>query len=106
MQTKKWCVENMAKDWNCLDIGANVGIYTALFCQLCPHGTIWAFEPTETVEMRRQNCSQFTNLKAKFNYGRSTNLIKNYLQGRLLEQLFSNQENLNIIHIILHHLIK
>jgi FkbM family methyltransferase len=63
MQTKKWCVENIAKDWNCLDIGANVGIYTSLFCQLCPQGTIWAFEPTETVEMLRQNCSQFTNLK-------------------------------------------
>jgi FkbM family methyltransferase len=65
MQTKKWCVDNIGRDWHCLDIGANVGIYTSLFCQLCPTGKVWAFEPTETVEMLRENCREFTNLKVE-----------------------------------------
>lgn len=46
-----------------MDIGANVGIYTSLFCQLAPEGFVWSFEPTETVEMLRQNCHAFRNLK-------------------------------------------
>ena len=63
LQTKKWLVENIQKNWHCLDIGANVGIYTSLLCQLCPQGKVWAFEPTKTVNMLRENCSEFSNLK-------------------------------------------
>lgn len=34
-------------DWNCLDIGANCGYYTALLSKLCPSGEIESFEPNK-----------------------------------------------------------
>jgi protein-L-isoaspartate O-methyltransferase len=55
MQTKQWFVENAKPDWILLDIGANIGYYSLLFSRLAPEGKVYAFEPTNTFEMLKQN---------------------------------------------------
>ncbi len=55
LQTKRWFVENMQRDWVCFDVGANVGYYSVLFSRLAPQGRIYAFEPTDTIELLRKN---------------------------------------------------
>ena len=55
LETKRWFVEHVRADWWIFDIGANVGYYTILFSQLAPAGRVFAFEPTATAGMLRQN---------------------------------------------------
>ncbi len=55
LETKRWFVDHVRDDWWIFDIGANVGYYTILFSQLAPRGRVFAFEPTATAEMLRQN---------------------------------------------------
>ena len=55
MQTKQWFVENAKPDWIFLDIGANIGYYSILFSRLAPQGKIYAFEPTNTFDMLKEN---------------------------------------------------
>jgi FkbM family methyltransferase len=57
METKRWFVENVKDDWCIFDIGANVGYYSILFSRLAPNGKIFAFEPTSTESMLRENLS-------------------------------------------------
>lgn len=61
-QTKKWFVENIKKDWNIFDIGANVGMYTALFSKL--GNKTYSFEPTDTIQILKNNMHvlNFTNI--------------------------------------------
>lgn len=55
LQTKRWLVENVARDWQIFDIGANVGAYAVLISRLAPEGRVFAFEPAETREMLKRN---------------------------------------------------
>jgi FkbM family methyltransferase len=55
LQTKRWFIENVGRDWHIFDVGANVGYYSILFSQLAPEGQIYAFEPTETISMLQRN---------------------------------------------------
>lgn len=55
LETKRWFADHVRDDWWIFDIGANVGYYTILFSQLAPRGRVFAFEPTATAEMLRQN---------------------------------------------------
>ena len=55
MQTKQWFAENAKPDWVFLDIGANIGYYSILFSRLAPEGKIYAFEPTNTFDMLKEN---------------------------------------------------
>lgn len=55
MSTKQWFVDNVQRDWVMIDAGANIGYFSILFSQLAPDGRIFAFEPTDTIEMLRQN---------------------------------------------------
>ena len=57
MQTKRWFVENVKSDWTICDVGANIGYYSILFSQLCPKGTVHAFEPTSTIDLLEKNIS-------------------------------------------------
>lgn len=57
LQTRRWCVRNIKKDWNIFDIGAHIGTYSVLFGLLAPHGNIAAFEPTESAVMLQENVS-------------------------------------------------
>jgi FkbM family methyltransferase len=55
LQTKRWFVENVEKDWIIFDVGANVGYYSILFSRLAPMGRVFAFEPTQTIEKLNTN---------------------------------------------------
>ncbi len=55
LQTKRWFVENMRRDWVCFDVGANIGYYSILFSRMAPEGKIYAFEPTDTIDLLRTN---------------------------------------------------
>jgi len=54
-QSKAWWAANVKEDWNILDIGANVGMYSVLFSKLVPKGKVFCFEPTPTVEILKKN---------------------------------------------------
>lgn len=55
LETKRWFVDHVRPDWWIFDVGANVGYYTILFSQLAPQGRVFAFEPTTTASMLRDN---------------------------------------------------
>ncbi len=55
LETKRWFVENVQKDWWIFDVGANIGYYSILFAQLAPLGRVMSFEPTSTAAMLRAN---------------------------------------------------
>ena len=55
LETKRWFVDHVRPDWWIFDVGANVGYYTILFAQLAPQGRVFAFEPTTTATMLREN---------------------------------------------------
>ncbi len=54
-ETKQWVVDSVKKDWNILDIGANIGYYSILFSRMAPQGKVYAFEPTSTYDMLLKN---------------------------------------------------
>ncbi len=55
LQTKQWLTRNARPDWVALDIGAHIGVYSILLSRLLTNGAVHAFEPTETVNMLREN---------------------------------------------------
>ncbi|NSY62268.1 class I SAM-dependent methyltransferase [Agrobacterium tumefaciens] len=55
MQTKRWCVRNIGRDWRIFDVGGNIGYYSALFGRCASEGRVIAYEPTETHRMLRHN---------------------------------------------------
>lgn len=59
IETKKWMASNIQDDWNILDAGANIGMYTLPFSTLASKGKIFAFEPTDTIEMLRENLKRY-----------------------------------------------
>src|ERR1700675_1031235 len=61
LQTKRWFVENMRRDWVCFDVGANIGYYSILFSRLAPEGRVYAFEPTDTIGLLRKNLTHHTS---------------------------------------------
>jgi len=56
-ETKKWFCDNVKPSWHIFDCGAHIGYYSVLFSRLAPAGKIYAFEPTETIEMLKTNLS-------------------------------------------------
>lgn len=55
MQSKRWMVQNIKKDWVCLDAGANIGYHSILMARLAAEGTVHSFEPTKTFSMLENN---------------------------------------------------
>lgn len=55
LQTKRWFVENVKRDWIIFDVGADVGCYSILFSRLAPEGAVYACEPTNTIQLLRRN---------------------------------------------------
>ena len=55
LQTKRWLVRNVKHNWNIIDVGANVGIYSILFSKLAKNGQVLAIEPTDTFEFLNRN---------------------------------------------------
>jgi FkbM family methyltransferase len=68
LQTKRWFVDHVGQDWVMFDAGANIGYYSILFSRLAMRGRIYAFEPTETIDLLRANlahnaCTNVTPLE-------------------------------------------
>jgi FkbM family methyltransferase len=68
LRTKRWFVEHVQPNWVMFDAGANIGYYSILFSRLAPQGRVYAFEPTETMDLLRANldhngCRNVTSLK-------------------------------------------
>ena len=55
LQTKRWFVENVQPNWIMFDVGANIGYYSILFSRLASEGRVYAFEPTDTIDLLRRN---------------------------------------------------
>ena len=55
LQTKRWFVENVGRDWIIFDVGADVGCYSILFSRLAPEGAVYACEPANTIQLLRRN---------------------------------------------------
>jgi FkbM family methyltransferase len=55
LQTKRWLVENARDNWVSIDAGANVGYHSILLGRKSPSGRVFAFEPTSTAAMLKEN---------------------------------------------------
>lgn len=55
LQTKRWFVDNVQRNWTIFDAGANIGYYSILFSRLAPIGRVYAFEPTDTIDFLQRN---------------------------------------------------
>lgn len=53
MEHKEWWVKNIRPDWVIIDAGANIGVFSVLFGRMA--SKVYAFEPTDTVEILREN---------------------------------------------------
>lgn len=60
-QTKKFFIDTVKENFNIIDAGAQIGMYTTLFGQLAKNGRIYAFEPTDTMEFLSENL-KFNNV--------------------------------------------
>lgn len=54
MQTKQFYINNIKNNFNIIDAGAQLGMYTVLFSRLT-NGTVYSFEPTDNIEMLKSN---------------------------------------------------
>jgi len=59
-KTKDFFIKNIKPNFNIIDAGAQIGMYTVLFSKLAFEGKVFAFEPTETIEILNKNL-QFNN---------------------------------------------
>ena len=62
----QYILNNIKDDMHIIDIGANIGYYTTLFCKKAIKGTIYAFEPDlENFNLLKKNTSKnnFSNVK-------------------------------------------
>lgn len=74
-QTKNYYCEAVKSDWNIVDVGANIGMFTLLFSKLTK-GRVWAIEASEkNFNMLRENVS-----KAEFETDNVT-LLRNYVSN-------------------------
>lgn len=55
INTKKFFVDIIKPDFNIIDAGAQIGMYSVLFSKLAVNGNIYAFEPTDTINMLDKN---------------------------------------------------
>lgn len=60
METKKFLCDYIKPNFTIIDAGANIGMYTVPFSKLTPEGKVFAFEPTDTMNMLKENL-QYNN---------------------------------------------
>lgn len=53
--TKQYFANIIKPNFKLIDAGAQIGMYTVLFSKLATEGTVYAFEPTDTVNLLKQN---------------------------------------------------
>ena len=60
--TKQFFIDVIKPNFNIIDAGAQIGMYTVLFSKLATEGTVHAFEPTDTVNLLSDNLA-YNNCK-------------------------------------------
>lgn len=55
LNTKKFFIDNIKPNFNIIDAGAQIGMYSVLFSKLANEGTVYAFEPTDTISLLNDN---------------------------------------------------
>lgn len=58
--TKQYFSDIIKPNFKIIDAGAQIGMYTVLFSKLASSGTVYAFEPTDTVNLLKANL-QYNN---------------------------------------------
>lgn len=53
--TKEFLCNYIKPNFTIIDAGANIGMYTVPFAKLAYEGKVYAFEPTDTIEMLKEN---------------------------------------------------
>jgi len=53
--TKEFLCSYIKPNFTIIDAGANIGMYTVPFAKLAYEGKVYAFEPTDTIEMLKAN---------------------------------------------------
>lgn len=53
--TKEFLCDYIKPNFTIIDAGANIGMYTIPFAKLAYEGKVYAFEPTDTIEMLKEN---------------------------------------------------
>jgi FkbM family methyltransferase len=97
MQTKKYYINNIKNNFNVIDAGAQIGMYTILFSKLASNGKVFAFEPTDNIEMLKKNiifhnCSNVTLLDdavSNINMKKTDKIYKIWSQQKIEEKEFS-----------------
>lgn len=54
-KTKQFICDYIKPNFTIIDAGANIGMYTVPFSKLVPQGKVYAFEPTDTMQMLKAN---------------------------------------------------
>lgn len=54
MQTKQFYINNIKNNFNIIDAGAQIGMYSVLFSKLT-NGTVYSFEPTDNINLLNEN---------------------------------------------------
>lgn len=55
LHTKEFYLNNIRENFNIIDAGAQIGMYTILFSKLASKGKVYAFEPTDSIEKLKKN---------------------------------------------------
>lgn len=53
--TKRFFESVIKEDFTIIDAGAQIGMYSVPFSKFAKNGTVYAFEPTDTVDLLREN---------------------------------------------------
>jgi FkbM family methyltransferase len=65
---------------SCVDVGANIGLYSVLFAARSGHGPVIAFEPSPSFTRLEENLRPFTNTTAlNFGLGAATDTLRLHL---------------------------
>jgi FkbM family methyltransferase len=55
METKNFFLQAIRTDDVIIDAGAQIGMYSVFFSKLAPNGKVFAFEPTDTINLLNEN---------------------------------------------------
>lgn len=81
--TKQFFESVIKEDFTIIDAGAQIGMYAVPFSKLASKGTVYAFEPTDTVDLLKENLAHNNcdNVRVQ-------NIALSNKDGRYLDKIF------------------
>lgn len=58
LKTKEFFINTIQENFNIIDAGAQIGMYSVLFGELANKGKVYAFEPTDTMDFLIENLKE------------------------------------------------